>query len=425
MPISRSADSSESEPWTMLKVTSSAKSPRIEPGAASTGIGRADELARRRNGFLAFKHGGYERAARDELDELAEERLLGVLGVVLVCGRLVGGDELQRLDSKAFALEAGEDLAREGALESVGLDEDQGSGHAKTRFLFSKVDVGRRGAGPENLEGASCRSALRAAAAARSSCAKPTGGAPPSGCSKTRASPDAAWPWPSPRARLALSDAERETGRVARVGRDAVRLPLRVGEGSGSARRVGVSQYGQRLQRGIDRLAARLAWILDARSAVGAAQVGALDRVLAVRAGVLLELPYAKLRGADLEFSLAAVLQELRRAENRVDDHAYEGEKRRNGGATHEDGILETALGVEVRIGDESQVDDHQKQDQEVDRQVDTVVLDAENRQGEGHENRGVYFSISRAKPLRASMQARSLRGRGARTDSRGRRRPG
>ncbi len=36
--ISRAADSSESEPWTMLKVTSSAKSPRIEPMAASTGF---------------------------------------------------------------------------------------------------------------------------------------------------------------------------------------------------------------------------------------------------------------------------------------------------------------------------------------------------------------------------------------------------
>ena len=35
--ISRSADSSESEPWTRLKVTSRARSPRIEPGAASSG----------------------------------------------------------------------------------------------------------------------------------------------------------------------------------------------------------------------------------------------------------------------------------------------------------------------------------------------------------------------------------------------------
>ena len=36
--ISRSADSSESEPWTRLKVTSTAKSPRIEPAAASSGL---------------------------------------------------------------------------------------------------------------------------------------------------------------------------------------------------------------------------------------------------------------------------------------------------------------------------------------------------------------------------------------------------
>src|SRR3954454_4173094 len=36
--ISRSADSSESEPWTRLYVTSVARSPRIEPGAASSGL---------------------------------------------------------------------------------------------------------------------------------------------------------------------------------------------------------------------------------------------------------------------------------------------------------------------------------------------------------------------------------------------------
>ena len=35
--ISRSADSSESEPWTMLKVTSTAKSPRIEPAPPRSG----------------------------------------------------------------------------------------------------------------------------------------------------------------------------------------------------------------------------------------------------------------------------------------------------------------------------------------------------------------------------------------------------
>jgi hypothetical protein len=132
--------------------------------------------------------------------------------------------------------------------------------------------------------------------------------------------------------------------------------------------------------------------------------------VLAVRAGVLLELPYAQFRGADLELSLAAVLQELRWAEDRINDHAHKGEKGGNRGAAHEDGVLEAALGVEVRISDKSEVNDDQKQDQEVYRQVDTVVFDAENREGKGHENRGVYFSISSQKPLRAGLHERSLK---------------
>ena len=37
MPISRAADSGESEPCTRLKVTSVPNSPRIEPASASTG----------------------------------------------------------------------------------------------------------------------------------------------------------------------------------------------------------------------------------------------------------------------------------------------------------------------------------------------------------------------------------------------------
>ena len=38
MPVSRAADSGESEPWTMLVVISIAKSPRIVPGVASSGL---------------------------------------------------------------------------------------------------------------------------------------------------------------------------------------------------------------------------------------------------------------------------------------------------------------------------------------------------------------------------------------------------
>ena len=60
---------------------------------ARSGLDRvrgADELPGSGNRLVALEHRGDQRAAGDELDELAEERLLGVLGVVLVRGRLVG-----------------------------------------------------------------------------------------------------------------------------------------------------------------------------------------------------------------------------------------------------------------------------------------------------------------------------------------------
>ena len=38
MPVSRAADSGESEPWTMFVPISTAKSPRIVPGVASSGF---------------------------------------------------------------------------------------------------------------------------------------------------------------------------------------------------------------------------------------------------------------------------------------------------------------------------------------------------------------------------------------------------
>ena len=89
-------------------------------------IGRPDQLARRRDRLVALEDGGDERPAGDEDDELAEERLLGVLGVVGVRDLLVGGQQPQPGDPQALALEAREDLAGEPALEGVGLDQDQG-----------------------------------------------------------------------------------------------------------------------------------------------------------------------------------------------------------------------------------------------------------------------------------------------------------
>ena len=111
----------------MFWPTSIAKSPRIEPGGRLERVGGADHLARGLDRLLALEHHRDDRAGGDELDELAEERLAVVLGVVLL-GEVLGhlhvahGDDLQ-----ALALEAGDDLAGQAAGEGVGLDEDERS----------------------------------------------------------------------------------------------------------------------------------------------------------------------------------------------------------------------------------------------------------------------------------------------------------
>ena len=83
------ADSGESEPWTMFLPTSSAKSPRIEPGRGLERVGRADHLAGGDDGLVALEHQRDQRPRGDELDQLAEERLALVLGVVAL-GQLLG-----------------------------------------------------------------------------------------------------------------------------------------------------------------------------------------------------------------------------------------------------------------------------------------------------------------------------------------------
>src|SRR5918995_1027801 len=51
-------------------------------GSGLERVGRADHLARRGDGVCAFEHHRDEGTAGDERDQLAEERLLGVLRVV-------------------------------------------------------------------------------------------------------------------------------------------------------------------------------------------------------------------------------------------------------------------------------------------------------------------------------------------------------
>src|SRR4029079_15421345 len=99
------------------------------PGRRLDRVRRADDLARGGDGLVALEDHRDERAGGDELDELAEERLAVVLGVVALGEVLVHGHLLQRHEAQALAFEAGDDLAGQAARERVGLDQDEGPVH--------------------------------------------------------------------------------------------------------------------------------------------------------------------------------------------------------------------------------------------------------------------------------------------------------
>ena len=145
-------------------------------------------------------------------------------------------------------------------------------------------------------------------------------------------------------------------------------------------RGAAASRSTGRRPAGVDRLLAGLARVLDPRAAVRAAQVAALDRVRAIRARLLLELPHAQLGGPDLQLALLGVLEELRRAQDRVDDRAHVREQRGPGGAGDQDRVLDPAAGVEEGPGDQRDPDDHQEQHHEIHEQVQAAVRDAEER---------------------------------------------
>ena len=110
---SRRALAFESEPCTMFSESRAAKSPRIVPGAESSGFVAPIIVADDRIADLAA-HGEREHRPRgDEVDELAEERLALVLGVVLASERPVDLQQPRAAQLVAPALEARDDLAGE------------------------------------------------------------------------------------------------------------------------------------------------------------------------------------------------------------------------------------------------------------------------------------------------------------------------
>src|SRR4051812_22309019 len=88
-------------------------------------VGAAGQLAERGDGARALDGERDQRARGDELQQVAEERTLLVLGVVLLGQRLRNGPQLDRGELEALALDPRDDFADEAARDAIGLDQDQ------------------------------------------------------------------------------------------------------------------------------------------------------------------------------------------------------------------------------------------------------------------------------------------------------------
>ena len=125
--ISRAADSGPSLPCTRFSVSSIGEIAADRARRGLAGVRRAHQRAHDLPRLGPFDDHRDQRAARDERDEIAEERLAVVLGVVTLRGRVVELAQLERDDLQALALDAADDLADEPALDAVGLAEDERS----------------------------------------------------------------------------------------------------------------------------------------------------------------------------------------------------------------------------------------------------------------------------------------------------------
>ena len=111
-PARSSAVSGPSEAWIRFCAVSSAKSPRIVPGAASFGRVAPTIVADDRDRVRALDGERDERARGDEVDERAEERALAVDRVVALGELAADLDELEPDELQAALLEAGRGSGR-------------------------------------------------------------------------------------------------------------------------------------------------------------------------------------------------------------------------------------------------------------------------------------------------------------------------
>ena len=150
--ISRSADSGLSLPWTRLFCLLIEKSPRTVPGAAAAPLVAPSMRPDDRDRLVPFQHADDHRRTGDELDQPLEERLALVLGVVLLGQAAVDADQLERGDPQALGLEACEDRADQPALDTIGLEDDQGALHG-TQSRCRSWDDGNHGPVESSMPG--------------------------------------------------------------------------------------------------------------------------------------------------------------------------------------------------------------------------------------------------------------------------------
>jgi hypothetical protein len=88
---------------------------------------RADHGADHSDRVRALQHDGHDGRRADDLDQVVIEELALVHRVVLLGHSAIDPQQAQRGDAQAAALEAGEDLARDAALDGIGLQHDEGA----------------------------------------------------------------------------------------------------------------------------------------------------------------------------------------------------------------------------------------------------------------------------------------------------------
>ena len=166
---------------------------------------------------------------------------------------------------------------------------------------------------------------------------------------------------------------------------------------------------GADLPARVERAGAHRAGLAQAAQAARAAQEVLLHLEAAVLAVHVLERRQPGLGCCDLQLALAHVLEVLGRTHDQVDDRADEREQRRGGGAADQQRVGDAPARVGEGPVHQREPDNDEEQEQQVDRQLQTVVLDAEN--GHGAHRRGECTDrvsrIRRAECLRLYRKSR------------------